>query len=568
MKKKLALLLAAALMVGTLGACGSSSSTSAPAADGGDSAPAQEAADGSGDAEDSGSGSGIAVSNEGEFADDGTPIISFFDKNSGTRTFDDPVALELMERTGVTVNLISPTGDPAEKLSLMLAGQDYPDIVLMDRGSDIVNQYIEAGALINLSDYLDKLPNVVEMYGDTLNKTRYTDGNNYYLSNWYGYDPDPSNGFIMRYDLMIELVGQERADSDEPFTFSEMVEILKQFKEKYPELNGQTSIALTTGEPSNNDSLNGVFSGMYGMKTYYVDERGTLPYTVSPSDSLNAIHDMNTLYREGLLDPEWTSNNQELRNQKLSQGNVFGYLGSYWDPDASSAALMQTSGNENAEYLAYKVIPDGYDPDATTLCGRSSLGWDAIAITTNCKNLEAALAFVDYCASQEGQDLLLWGIEGQDWEFVDGVRTPIGDIMERYTADPTNTVNDTGITKWTWFVKNDRHADDNTTCRIFWNETDRSTDFAYKNLTNTYWDTAEFDGLVPAGNSPDALKAQKIQDIINQAYPNMVNAESVEECDAVYEQMMSDLEAAGMADVEAVMTQSYNERMELWGSAE
>ena len=45
----------------------------------------------------------------------------------------------------------------------------------------------------------------------------------------------------------------------------------------------------------------------------------------------------------------------------------------------------------------------------------------------------------------------------------------------------------------------------------------------------------------------------------------MVNAESVEECDAVYEQMMSDLEAAGMADVEAVMTETYNERMELWG---
>lgn len=63
----------------------------------------------------------------------------------------------------------------------------------------------------------------------------------------------------MRYDIMIELVGQERADSDEPFTFSEMVEILKQFKEKYPEMNGQESVALTMGEPSNNDSLNGVF---------------------------------------------------------------------------------------------------------------------------------------------------------------------------------------------------------------------------------------------------------------------------------------------------------------------
>ena len=174
----------------------------------------------------------VVAANEGEMAEDGTPVISFFDKNSGTRTFDDPVAKELMKRTGVTINLISPTGDPAEKLSLMLAGQDYPDIVLMDRGSDIVNQYIEAGALVNLSDYMDQLPNVQKMYSETLNKTRYTDGNNYYLSNWYGYDPDPCNGFVMRYDIMVDLVGQERADSSEPFTFSEMVEVLKKFKVK------------------------------------------------------------------------------------------------------------------------------------------------------------------------------------------------------------------------------------------------------------------------------------------------------------------------------------------------
>ena len=182
-------------------------------------------------------------------ADEERPTISFFDKNSGIKAFDDRIAEELMNRTGVNIDLISPTGDPAEKLSLMLAGQDYPDIILMDRSSDIVNKYIEAGALVNLSDYMDKLPNVVEMYGDTLNKIRYTDGNNYYLSNWYGPDPDPVNGFICRYDIMVDLVGQERADSDEPFTVSEMEEVFKQFKEKYPTLEGKDSVALMLSEP-------------------------------------------------------------------------------------------------------------------------------------------------------------------------------------------------------------------------------------------------------------------------------------------------------------------------------
>ena len=485
-------------------------------------------------------------------------VISFFDKNSGIRTFDDPIAKELERRTGVTIDLASPTGDPGEKLSLMLAGQDYSDIVLMDRSSDIVNQYIEAGALVNLSEYLDQMPNVVAMYGDTLNKTRYKDGNNYYLSNWYGYDPDPVNGFICRYDIMIELVGQERADSDEPFTFSEMKDLLKKYKEAHPE----STNPLVIGEPGTG-SINGTFAGMNDMYPYYVND-GHLYFTVRDPRFMEAIHQMNELYREGLLDPEWTSNSSELRNQKLSNDGAFAFAGAYWDTWTPSASLMATD-NENAEYLAYKVVADDLDTTALPLSGRSSLGWDAIAITTNCKNVEAAVKFIDYCASQEGQDLLLWGIEGQDWEFVDGVRTPIGDIVERYQADPSNMVDQTGITKWTWFVKNDVHPDDGTASRIWFNEKDRSATFAYQNLTDGYYDSAEFAGLEPAGSTIEALQYQSVIDVFDQYYPQLVNAPTVEQCDALYEEMIAGMEAAGMEDIENYMSQVYFDRLALWG---
>ncbi|MBQ9210846.1 MAG: extracellular solute-binding protein [Clostridia bacterium] len=491
------------------------------------------------------------------FADDAVTI-SFFDKNSGVRTFDDPVAKELEARTGVKIDLISPSGNPAEKLSLMLAGQNYPDIVLMDRSSDIVNQYIEAGALVNLSDYLDQMPNVVAMYGDTLNKTRYSDGNNYYLSNWYGYDPDPVNGFICRYDYMIELVGQERADSDEPFTWSEMLDILKRFKEAHPE----STNAVVMSEP-NSGAINGTFAGINGIYPFYVSD-GKLQMSVRDPAFIEAIHQMNELYREGILDPEWTSNSQELRNQKLSNNGAFAYVGAYWDTWTPSAALMG-SENANAEYLSYKVIPDGVTSADLPLAGRSSLGWDAIAITTNCKNIDAAIKFVDYCASQEGQDLLLWGIEGQDWEFVDGVRTPIGDIVDRYLADPSNTVDQTGITKWTWFVKNDVHPDDGTACRIWFNTKDRSATYAYQNLTNGYYDSAEFAALEPAGSTIEALQFQGVVDVFDQYHPRMVNAATVEECDALYAEMLNALENAGEESVEAYMSELYFARLDLWG---
>lgn len=552
MKKKLALLLATAMVAGALTACGNSGSTDTGSNDTGSSAADSSTAVENGDVSDGGS----SAAQSGEH-----PTISFFDKNSGIKAFDDRIAIELQNRTGVSIDLISPTGDPGEKLSLMLAGQDYPDIVLMDRGSDIVNKYIEAGALVNLSEHMDKLPHVVEMYGDTLKKTRYTDGNNYYLSNWYGPDPDPVNGFIMRYDLMVDIVGQERADSDEPFTLSEMVEILKEFKEKYPTLADKDSIALTIGAPGDNDNINGAFAGMWGMKTYYEDG-GKLYYRVRDPRYMEAIHAMNDLYTAGLLDREWVTNKDDLKNQRLSAGNMFGYVGAYWDVWTPNASLNETVG-EDANYLAYKVVADGVDPDETTLGGRSSLGWDAIAITNNCENLDAALAFVDYCASQEGQDLLLWGIEGEDYTIENGVHTPVGDIVERFKADNTKTQEETGITRWTWFVRNANH-DDGTPSRISMAKKDITAQFAEKNLTNTYWDTAEFDNLVPTGNDPVALKAQKLQDIIRQAYPNMVNASSSAEVDAIYAQMMSDLEAAGLEEVEEKVNENYAERMAIW----
>jgi len=137
--------------------------------------------------------------------------------------------------------------------------------------------------------------------------------------------------------------------------------------------------------------------------------------------------------------------------------------------------------------------------------------------------------------------------------------------VQRYEADPSNVVNDTGITKWTWFVKNDVHPDDGTTCRIWYNVKNRCAIYAYQNLTNAYYDSAEFATLEPAGNSIEALQYQKIIDLFDQAYPNMVNAATVEECDAILAKLIADMDAAGAESVEAAMSKVYVDRVTLWG---
>lgn len=560
MKKAIAILLTMAMSAALLVGCGSSESSTPAASAPAEEAPAEEAAPAEDATEAAAEPAGTAFVESDDPAD--WPTLTFFDKNSGSKLFDDPVALELMNRLHINIEVINPSGDPAEKLALMLAGQDYPDFVLMDRSSDIVNKYIEAGALVNLTEYMDKLPNVVAMYGDTISKSVYSDGNTYWLNNWYGFDPDPVYAVNMRYDILCELVGKERADSAEAFTVSEFMDLCEQFLEKYPEIDGYETIAVTMGEGGNEDYC----KGMYGIKTYYNDN-GTLKWDVRDPKYIDAMGFVNDLYTAGYLDKEWVSNKDEVRNQKMAAGYVFAEFGSYWDVWNPNAALSSAKG-EDAVYLAYKVMPDGADPEVNTLSPRSSLGWDAIGLTTNCENIDAALHFIDYCASQEGQDLLLWGIEGEHWTMDGDNYVPNEEIMLGLQNDNSNTVTATGITRWTWFVRNSSTHKDGSPCRMQFAVQDRVNQQAYKTLTNGYYDTAIYNNLIPTGNSTDALKAQKVQDIFDQAYPKMVNAASREEMVMVYDEMIADMEAAGLADVEAVIDAGYQERVALWGVTE
>ena len=225
---------------------------------------------------------------------------------------------------------------------------------------------------------------------------------------------------------------------------------------------------------------------------------------------------------------------------------------------------MRTTDGDDAQFVTYKVLADGVGATETTYGGRSSLGWDAIGITSNCKDVEAAIKLMDFLASEEGQYLLLWGIEGEDWTMENGMHTPNQDIVAAFQKDYDATKLETGILKWTWFVNNG-NGSDGTARRITKTVQNRTEQVAFANMTDTYWDTADYDNLTPTGNSTDALKYQKVKDIFDQSFPKIVNAASSAEVDALYSQMIANMEAAGLVDVEKIINENYQARLELWG---
>jgi len=486
--------------------------------------------------------------------------ITIFDKNA-SGAFDDPIAKKITEKTGVTVEIIEATGNPEEKLSLMLTSGDLPDVVLIDRRSDTVKKYIAAGALIPLNDLIKQYgSDITAMYGDVLTKSRYTDGKNYYLNNWYGIDPDPDRGINIRMDLLKEFGYGEKAEKGDYFTQDEFIDILTKFKEKYSTSDKPVIPFTINGEYM--ETVMSTFRGMYGMKNYYENDNKIF-LSVRDPHYIDMVKFINKLYLNGLLDKEWAVNKDDIFKQKITSGQVAAANGGV---ASEINALLQKDNGEDTDkqFYMFKVVAPGIDPDKTTFSPRSSLGWDAIGITVNNKHPEETIKFLNYLATEEGQYLKMWGIEGTSWTMVDGKHVPNADVIPAYNADWQGYSKSTGIRRWNWAVKNGFGSDGTPFDMVYRYDVDKFTKHARISMANSVWDVAPYDNIGPVGGTQEALMEQKLKDIMDAGFSKMVYAKSSAEVDVEYQEMMDELAANNAEVIEAIYTKNYQAQLDLW----
>jgi ABC-type glycerol-3-phosphate transport system substrate-binding protein len=106
----------------------------------------------------------------------------------------------------------------------MIAGDDLPDFIWLDRGSD-VERLREAGALVPFDDYLDKYPNLKEWAGeDILNMLRSEDGKLYQFPNWYSSEPFGNAGYVVNKEIHDALGAPELKTTDDLYEYLKEVQ--------------------------------------------------------------------------------------------------------------------------------------------------------------------------------------------------------------------------------------------------------------------------------------------------------------------------------------------------------
>lgn len=494
--------------------------------------------------------------------DDGAITITAYDQNVTTAFGNDDVSKAIIEKTGVTLDYNQASGDAKEKLNLMLASNTYPDLILIGRSTGMIDKFISAKALVPLDDLIEEYaPNIKEQYGEYLNRAKSEDGHVYGLPNWYSIDTDPVLAFMIRKDFLAEVAPEEVVNGDRPITQSEFIEYLKAFKTKHPDVDGKTSIPLTMWA-ENWGSAIGAFKGMFGIKTY-AENDGKLQLDFRDKNYKAMMQYINQIKREGLLDGEWATNKEQLWKQKLTSGAVFATPEAYWNTAEASTILSES--NPNTVYLPYKVVADGVDPSKTTYSSRNPMGWDIVGISSTNPHPERTIKFLDFIASDEGQKLIMSGVEGKHYNLEDGKRVIPEDVLAEMDNDFSAFSKKTGVRYWTICVKNG-NAQDGMPYMIY-NEynKDETKQFAYKTLGDSVWDCSPYEDLTPMGGTVESLNYKKLSDLILEYDTKLINANNEADFESLWNSFIADAEALDEEKVENIINENYNKKAALWG---
>ncbi len=357
------------------------------------------------------------------------------EERAGREVKPDSVAIqEFLKRQNVKVNVQGiPSSGFNDKKKVLIATDTLPDVLMVAQND--IQEFADTGVFLNLSNYLQLMPNFLKVIEEDpeINKNRIN-------GDLYGFPfaakvPDDSGLMpMMRVDLIKEL-GLEL-----PKTYDEFYEVLKALKKAYPKSYPVTSrgsdnlISATTfgfGSGYNNNS---------GSYLYFEPNEGQYKFGPNSNEFKEAIAFLRKLYKEGLLDPDYTTNTSQIWNEKLSSGKAFFYHDNMGFSESFNKILEEAGGAEiSFDMLDSLIAPSGAQRNQLYPVGHLQFSH---VISAKTKEPERVIAFMDWFYSDEGAWLTNGGIEGEHYTFENGAYTLNPDLLAAHmNADsPVNSI--------------------------------------------------------------------------------------------------------------------------------
>ena len=342
-----------------------------------------------------------------------------------TTMADTPYGKGLMEKTGIKIKFIHPpAGAGNEQFNLMIASGELPDIIERNWGlfPGGLEKTLSDGILIKLNDlFEDYSPNVTAYLeaNPEYDKMVKLDNGSYIVYPFIRGDPGllGGNGLMIRQDWLDEL-GLEM-----PETISEWYAVLQAFRDRK---KSPAPLSFEYGPymgwlP---------FINAYGvMRNLYVGEDNKVHFGQTEDGYRSFLNTFAQWYREGLIDPDLPTLQQQQVAAKITSGvsgASCGALGSRmgaWIPSGRA-----TNPRFNLVAAPAPGLAKGEKP--VYVAGMSGAGPTGAAITTACKYPDLAARLLDWGYSEEGFLYNNFGAEGISYRMENGNPIYTDEVMK------------------------------------------------------------------------------------------------------------------------------------------
>ncbi|MGE5614135.1 MAG: hypothetical protein ACM3XR_06985, partial [Bacillota bacterium] len=349
----------------------------------------------------------------------------------------------ITEATGVTPNIIIPTGNEKEYLNVLIASNELPDAMVLEWYAPETKKLIQSGNIYSINELAEQYaPELMDMIPeDVLTYHNQEDGKLYYLPSFFTTKEEYEQSlekhgarplFIQK--GIYEALGKPSTDTPD-----KLLEVLKQIKANYPDLK---PFSIESPLDVNQWGLTGnltmqFFAGIFAPETYGRDtylENDKIKLIIENPNFIEAVRFLNKIYREGLISVDLLTMKHENWGELVDSAQL-AVTGRFaidiWK--SHNPKILKLTNDEGRTYIPLEYMKyNGKDPQ---FAGGRGAGWVGSMVTKNAKNPGRIIRYFQYCWSDEGQLTNLFGKEGETYEMKDGLPYYKPEILQELETD-------------------------------------------------------------------------------------------------------------------------------------
>ncbi len=420
---------------------------------------------------------------------------------------------EIYRESGIKPQIMIPDKNKSEKLDLMIASNNLPDIMMLDLNNADITKLIRLKKLLPIDElinsYVPEFKNRID--AGLWRDSTYDDGKLYGLPGDYIPEEILENRQYMgEYTYNVKKDIYEELGSPDMSTPDNFEAALRLFRNKYPYIQGRPSVPLSLFSSSENQAE--IIERSFGIKEFFEDKDENLYIKYKDPDYINVIKFLNGLYRNKLLDPLAFIKKQEQLSDDFAAGRIFAIPMKY--TSLENIAGTGPDDRQQSEYIAAEPMKAAED---VTFPGKCRYGTSFTMIPATGKLSEQAIDFI----------YLLWKKEEQQNKNGSTLKPMLRAFPSLYTPLEAQT----GILDGN-FLAAQKMAD------------------KYVDISNKYMENLNPDYGLPIGR----IKS-KLEDIVQKDFPLAIMAESENSSIVIFRGMLQRLEQAGLKKLEHYWTQ-------------